>query len=100
MRFLLPICIVLSVAMSALAEDSPTLNQDIKLPLTINGKKVGEVGIKAGTKVAVIRRKDGMAQIKSGSGEGWVKTAVFIGKLRDMGHSDLGFTSNARSGRK
>jgi hypothetical protein len=80
MRFLLPICIVLSVAMSALAEDSPTLNQDIKLPLTINGKKVGEVGIKAGTKVAVIQRKDGMAQIKSGSGEGWVKTVVFVGE--------------------
>ncbi len=71
---------MLLVAGSALAQDRPIINQDIRLPLVIDGKKVGEVAIKAGTPVTVSERKGGKAFVKNGTAEGWVNTTVFVGE--------------------
>ena len=73
-------CCFLSANATSYSSDAPTLNQDIKLPLMMNGKRVGEVCIKAGTQVTVSERRGGSALVKRGDAVGWVSTGVFVGE--------------------
>ena len=79
-KMLFVFCILIFSVGTAISADNPTLNQDIKLPLMMSGKQVGEVCVKAGTKVTVSARKCGKALVRNGTAEGWVKVGVFVGE--------------------
>ncbi len=70
--------IFLTVAIMSAETDAPTLVKDVTLPVFYQGKKSGEIVVKAGAKVTVIERNNLQAHVTYGPADGWISTSHFL----------------------